>query len=171
VAGPFHALIQEAGLPLDVIDRLIEARVQDVYGVPFEDRVAFDAYLDATAGGLMWLASACVGGRDEAGARGLGWALGLANYLRAVPELEARGRHPLPDGQAEAIQDLAKDGLQRLATAKGRVPMAAALAAWQARGLLRQVMADPRVVADGAMGLSEFGRRGWLVWAAFTGRI
>ncbi len=171
VAGPFHALIQEAALPLEVIDRLIEARIHDVYGEPFADGVAFDAYLDDTAGGLMWLAAKACGGTDESAARALGWAMGLANYLRAVPELEARRRQPLPDGRAEAVQALAKDGLQRLATAKGRVPLAAALAAWQARGLLRQVVANPAVVANGAMGLSEFALRGGLLWAAFTGRV
>ncbi len=171
VAGPFHALIQEAALPLAVIDRLIEARIHDVYGEPFADGAAFDAYLDDTAGGLMWLAATACGGTDESAARALGWAMGLANYLRAVPELEARGRQPLPDGRTEAVQALAKDGLQRLATAKGRVPVPAALAAWQARGLLRQVVANPAVVANGAMGLSEFALRGGLLWAAFTGRV
>ncbi|CAM8651061.1 ERG9 Phytoene/squalene synthetase [Paracoccaceae bacterium] len=171
VAGPFHALIQDAALPLAVIDRLIEARIHDVYGEPFADGAAFDAYLDDTAGGLMWLAAKACGGTDEPAARALGWAMGLANYLRAVPELEARGRQPLPDGRAEAVQALAKDGLQRLATAKGRVPVPAALAAWQARGLLRQVVANPAVVANGAMGLSEFALRGGLLWAAFTGRV
>ena len=171
VAGPFHALIQEAALPLGVIDRLIEARIHDVYGEPFADGVAFDAYLDDTAGGLMWLAAKACGGTDESAARALGWAMGLANYLRAVPELEARGRQPLPDGRAEAVQALAKDGLRRLATAKGRVPVAAALAAWQARGLLRQVVANPALVANGAMGLSEFALRGGLLWSAFTGRV
>jgi phytoene/squalene synthetase len=171
VAGPFHALIQEAALPLAVIDRLIEARIHDVYGEPFADGAAFDAYLDDTAGGLMWLAAKACGGTDESAARALGWAMGLANYLRAVPELEARGRQPLPDGRVEAVQALAKDGLQRLAMAKGRVPVAAALAAWQARGLLRQVVANPALVANGAMGLSEFALRGGLLWAAFTGRV
>ena len=171
VAGPFHALIQEAALPLAVIDRLIEARIHDVYGEPFADGAAFDAYLDDTAGGLMWLAATACGGTDEHAARALGWAMGLANYLRAVPELEARGRQPLPDGRAEAVQALAKDGLQRLATAKGRVPVPAALAAWQARGLLRQVATNPALVANGAMGLSEFALRGGLLWAAFTGRV
>jgi len=171
VAGPFHALIQEAALPLAVIDRLIEARIHDVYGEPFADGAAFDAYLDDTAGGLMWLAAKACGGTDESAARALGWAMGLANYLRAVPELEARGRQPLPDGRVEAVQALAKDGLQRLAMAKGRVPVAAALAAWQARGLLREVVANPALVANGAMGLSEFALRGGLLWAAFTGRV
>lgn len=172
VAGPFHAVIQAAGLPLEVIDRLIAARLHDVYGEAFADAAAFETYLDETAGGLMWLAAKACGGEDEAAARALGWAVGLASYLRAVPELEARGRLPLSDGRESAVRALAEAGLQRLdAARRGRVPKAAALAAWQVRGLLRQVQADPRVVADGSMGLSEFARRGGLVWAAFTGRI
>lgn len=172
VAGPFHALIREAGLPLAVIDTLIAARLHDAYGAAFADGPAFETYLDDTAGGLMWLAAAACGGRDEPAARALGWATGLAGYLRAVPELEARGRQPLPDGRPQAIRALAEAGLRRLARVdRGRVPKAAALAAWQARGLLRQVQADPRVVADGRMGLSEFSRRGRLVWAVFTGRV
>lgn len=171
VAGPFHALIQEAALPLAVIDRLIEARIHDVYGEPFADGAAFDIYLDDTAGGLMWLAAKACGGTDEPAARALGWAMGLSNYLRAVPELEARGRQPLPDGRAEAVQALARDGLQRLVSTRGRVPAPAALVAWQARGLLGQVVKDPTVVANGAMGLSEFARRGGFLWAGLTGRV
>lgn len=171
VAGPFHALIREADLPLPVIDRLIEARVRDVYKEPFADAAAFSDYLDDTAGGLMWLAAKACGGQNEAAARALGWAMGLANYLRAVPELEARGLHPLPDGRAEAVRALADEGLRRLAAAKGGVPTAAAFAAWQARGLLAQVARDPGLVARGAMGLSEFARRGGLLWAALTGRV
>jgi hypothetical protein len=97
--------------------------------------------------------------------------MGLANYLRAVPELEARGRQPLPDGRAEALQALARDGLQKLVAARGRVPAPAALVAWQAGGLLGQVVKNPTVVANGAMGLSEFARRGGLLWAGLTGRV
>jgi 15-cis-phytoene synthase len=54
---------------------------------------------------------------------------------------------------------------------KGPRGGAALLAGWQAEGLLRQVVRDPSVVADGRMGLSEFARRGTLVWQAVTGRF
>lgn len=171
VAGPLHGVIREAGLPVEVLDRLIAARIRDAYGEGFADGADFAAYLEDTGGGLMWLASVACGGQDEAAARALGWALGLANYLRAVPELEARGRRPLPDGRAEAVRGLAKEGLARLEAARGRVPGAAALAGWQARGLLRQVVKDPMVVAEGRMGLSEFARRGGLLWASTIGRV
>ncbi len=171
VAGPFHAVIQEVGLPLEVIDSLIAARLHDAYGEPFADLDAFDVYLDDTAAGLMWLAAKACGGTDETAARALGWAMGLANYLRAVPELEARGRLPLPDGRPIVIQDLAVMGLEKLALARGKVPKAAALVAWQTRGLLRQVEHTPGLVAAGGMGLSEFARRGGLLQAAVIGRV
>lgn len=172
VAGPLHGVIYAAGLPVAVLDALIAARVRDAYGEAFADQAAFDAYLEDTAGGLMWLAAKACGGADEPAARALGWALGLANYLRAVPELEVRGRHPLPDGRAVAVRALAEQGLAKLAEARrGAVPKASALAAWQAKGLLMQVQVDPMVVAEGRMGLSEFARRGGLLWAALSGRV
>lgn len=177
VAGPLHQVITEAGLPIDVLDRLVAARRWDVYSDAFEDEAHFDAYLDETAGGLMWLAAKASGAPDAAEpvARAAGWALGLANFLRAVPELESRNRIPLVDGRAEAVRDLARVGLARLSKARaGRRELGqgapALLAAWQAEGLLRQVEDDPRVVSEGAMGLSEFARRGGLAWAALTGR-
>lgn len=171
VVAPFHAVIRAAGLPLPVIHEIIHARRQDAYGEPFADQPAFAHYLDATSGGLMWLAARACGGSDEAAARDLGWAQGLANYLRAVPDLVARGRHPLPDGRPEVVRALAQEGLERFQRARrGHVPIAAALAAWQTKGLLKQVVADPTRVADGAMGLSEFARRGSLLWHAMMSR-
>ncbi len=177
VAGPLHDLILRAGLPVDVLDRMAEARRWDIYKDAFEDRAAFDAYLDHTAGGLMWLAAKACGAGDaaEAPARAYGWAAGLANYLRAVPELESRGRLPLVDGRVEAVQALARDGLARIAQARaGRRLVGAAgpafLVGWQAEALLRKVVDDPRVVAAGALELSEFTRRGRLMWQAASAR-
>jgi 15-cis-phytoene synthase len=174
VAGPLHLVIREAALPVDVLDALIAARRWDVYRDPFADRQAFDAYLDATGSGLMWLAACALGSSQnhEAPARDLGWAMGLAGFLRAVPELEARGRIPLVAGNTAALVDLAQDGLNRLRRARrGKIPAAAALAAWQVSGLLGQVVADPHRVASGSLGLSEFDRRRFLVWQTLTGRF
>jgi phytoene synthase len=177
VAGPLRDLIAGAGLSVAVLDRMAAARVWDVYKEAFEDQADFDRYIDETSGGLMWLSAKACGAADqaEASVRAYGWAAGLAGYLRAVPELEKRGRLPLVDGRAEAVQELARVGLAKLAQARaGRALVGKAapalLAGWQAEGLLKQVVTDPRVVAEGRMGLSEFVRRGGLVWQAFTGR-
>ncbi len=172
VAGPLHDLIHDAGLPIDVMDRLIAARQWDIYRDAHADQAALDRYLEDTGAGVMWLAAKATGATAEAVARDLGWAAGLAGYLRAVPELEARGRVPLVDGRPDAVRALAERGLARLARArKGPRAGAALLAGWQAERLLRQVLRDPAVVAEGRMGLSEFARRGGLFWQALTGRF
>ncbi len=174
VAGPLYDLIRTTGLPVAVLDRMAAARRWDVYRDAFADRSAFDAYLMDTSGGLMWLAALALGAPPEAEAqvRDLGWATGLANFLRAVPDLEARGRVPLVDGRPQAVRDLAAEGLARLRATRGArvgAGRAALLAGWQTAALLAQVQRDPTVVAEGRMGLSEFSRRGRLAWQALGG--
>jgi len=87
VAGPLYDIRDT--LPLAVMDRLVAARMWDVGR---DAHTELDAYLEDTGGGLMWVAARALGAPDaaEGVARGMGWATGLANYLRAVPELEAR---------------------------------------------------------------------------------
>ena len=178
VAGPLSALIREAALPVEVMDRLVEARRWDVYRDAFEDRAAFDAYLEDTGAGLMWLAGRALGAgaAGEAALRGLGWAVALAGFLRAVPELEARGRVPLVDGRAEAVAALARDGLARLAGARAGLrrlgpARAATIAGWQAEGLLRMAAREPGRVAAGGMALPEFARRWGLLRAGLRGGL
>jgi hypothetical protein len=170
VALPLAQVVRAVRLPLDVLDRLVAARRWDIGRAPFADDAAFTAYLDDTAGGLMWLAAKALGaGADEEpAAREAGRAAGLAAFLRAVPELGARGRAPLVDPRPEAVAALARDGLARLARSGRGSPALriARLAGWQTQALLRQAARDPAAVAEGRMGRSEFARRGSLLWAA-----
>ncbi|WP_103256143.1 phytoene/squalene synthase family protein [Tabrizicola aquatica] len=171
VAGPLHDLIREAGLPVEVLDRLIAARRWDIHREPHDGPEALSDYLEDTGAGLMWLAARALGAPDaaEAPVRDYGWATAAAGYLRAVPVLAERGRQPLPQGFAP--QDLAQRGLQRLAEARGsrgKVPRKVApalLAGWQTEGLLRQVLAGAASPA-----LPEAQKRWRLLWQAFTGR-
>ena len=169
VAGPLHTLIRDFGLPVAVLDRLIAARRWDIHKEPHE---SLEDYLEDTGAGLMWLAARALGAPDtaEETVRAYGWASAVAGYLRAAPELQARGRQPLPDGVNAA--GLAHQGLKKLALARaGRktVPKAAApalLAGWQAEGLLRQAVGE----RSSSLQLTEFQRRGRLLWQAFSGR-
>ena len=178
VAGPLHGVIAGLGLPVAVMDRLIVARRADIDVTPFADAAAFDAYIEATGAGLMWLAARSVGAPDaaERAVRDYGWAAGLASYLRAVPQLIARGRVPLVDDTAPAIAALAAQGLHRLTQAQAarrsvpRAVLPALLAGWQTRTLLRQAATAPERVRQGGLGSSEFARRGGLLWQAATGR-
>jgi hypothetical protein len=154
-----------------VLDRLVQARRWDIYRDPFEDADHFSAYLDQTAGGLTWVAAQATGATEgEAAVRDIAWASGLANWLLAIPELEARGRLPLVDGRETAIRDLAQSGLDRLGRAVAPKPARAALlATWRAGHLLQRAVADPSRVAAGALPGSEFRRRLGLLWRSIAG--
>lgn len=178
VAGVLHQLIVEKNLPLKVLDDLIAARRHDAWGEPFEDQIAFEAYIEDTGAGLMWLAGLALDAPPEAEAamRHYGWAAGLANYLLAVPALEARGRQALPNCSDSAVQALAKQGLERLAKARAlrrSIPKGvrpALLAGWQSEAILRRALEVPQAMHEGSLRPSEFSRRGRLLWQATTGR-
>lgn len=178
VAAPLQQLLAESGLDPKVLDQLIVARHWDIHRAPFADQGSFDAYIEATAAGLIWAAAQVLGAPPlaEAPFRALGWAAGLASFLRAVPQLTAKGRAPLVDDGPQAIRALAQRGLDRLSTARSLradfgPAAAAALAAWMAAPILGQAAREPSRVAAGTLGLSEFNRRGRLMWMTATGRF
>ncbi|MDZ7709930.1 MAG: squalene/phytoene synthase family protein [Roseovarius sp.] len=108
---------------------LIEARRWDIGRDPFADEGDFTRYIEATSGNLIRAAARALGPAEEAALMDAGFALGLANWFRAIPALEAAGRKPLPDGRPEAVRALAREGLRRLAkvrSGRGAVSRAAA---------------------------------------------
>ncbi|MBY6200423.1 squalene/phytoene synthase family protein [Maritalea mobilis] len=176
VAAPLSEAVRPEDAPL--LDRLVAARRWDIYRDAFEDAAHFEDYLDATGANLAWVAARALGAgpRAEQAVRDHAWAAALANFLRAVPELERRGRVPLVDGRPEAVRDLAQRGVERLAAARARrreVPKAAApalYAGWQADSILRQAVAEPTRVAEGRLGMGEAASRFRLARVALTGR-
>ena len=133
-----------------------------------------DRYLEDTGGALMELAARALGAEARVAglARGAGWAMAVAQFLRAAPDLSARGRVPLVDDGPDALRDLAARALARLDAVRG-VPRGVAPAfwpGWQTRGLLRRVATDPAAVTEGRMALPEFTRRAGLLWRALSGR-
>lgn len=176
-----HDVVTPLALVIDadgatVLDRLIVARRWDVYRDPFEDAAHFESYLADTGGGLMQVAAQALGRCPAEVAQDVGYALALANWLRAIPALEAEKRVPLLDGRPEAVATLAQDGLVRLARAqvrRGEVSKPARqafLAAWEAGAILTQAAREPERVANGALGQSEFAKRVGLMWRAASGR-
>jgi len=158
------------------LDEMVTVRHWDIYRDPFEDPGHFERYINQTSGSLMSVAARCLGTVDEGVVRDFAYGTGLANWLRAVPELQARGRMPLLDGSHEAIRALASDGLERLTRARGnralvsRAAGPALLVGWQAQSLLRQALRDPGRVEAGTLGQSEIGRRLSLMAKVVTGR-
>jgi phytoene/squalene synthetase len=158
---------------------LAEARRWDCWREPFDTRGAFDAYLDATAGNLMWAAARALGAPAgaEPAVRDFGWGAGLAQWLRAAPALEARGRFPFVDGRPASLAALAAEGRGRIARARASartVPKGARPALWTAPGadaILRQAEADPARIAAGSLGTSPFRQSLTLARNALTGRF
>ncbi len=176
VATPLAGVIDPEAAA--ILDHAVAARRWDVYKEAFEDAAAFEAHIDATSGGLMWVAARALGATPgtERIVRDFAFGAGLANWFRAIPELEARGRRPLVDGRAGAVQELARTGLQRIRSARGSrhglgpAAAPALYAGWQASAILRQAAASPERVVEGRLGLSEFGRRARLLALGLTGR-
>ncbi|MXY32993.1 MAG: phytoene synthase [Boseongicola sp. SB0664_bin_43] len=166
VIAPLADVLDSEGA--QVLDRLVQARWRDLHSQPFGDVGQFREYLDATGGGLMWVAARALGGDDEAGFRALGRISGLANFLLAVPRLNARMDWPLPVGGPETVQQLARDALTELrALQLPKAGRAASLASWRAGTILRRAADEPDRVAHGTLPESEFRRRLSLIWAGY----
>ena len=159
----------------DSLDALVEARRWDIYKDPFEDANAFRAYLDKTTGNLLVAGCQMLGVADEDAVRNIAFAHSLVRWFQAIPELENQGRRPLVDGRVQAVQALAQEALvRRRAVEASKISKAARAAlycTWQDAALLKQVIADPMLVADGALGLSEFRRKSSLLAMSTFNRL
>lgn len=178
VVTPLAQVIRQRGLGKAPFAALVEARRFDIYRDAHADQPAFDAYVDATAGGLMWLAAQALGAGPEleAGVRRTGFASGLASLLTAAPALMAAGRRPLPDGGAAVIAGLGERGLGLLDESRSlhrenRSLRPATLAAWRARQVLQRAVRDPQSVLQGEAQMSEAGRKLLFMRRYITGKI
>lgn len=177
VAAPLAAAMPPDCAPL--LDALVAARRWDIYRDAFEDAAHFDAYLDATSGNLTWAGARALGAAPEAEApiRALAFAAGIAALLRAVPDLQARGRIPLLDGTGAGVRDLAERGLAKWAEGRAgrgliaRPARAALLALWRTRPTLISARDLPERVIEGKLDESEFARRGRLLLSQLRGGI
>ena len=159
-----HEVVDELAKILDKdacvsLDALIAARRWDIYTDPFEDEAHFDDYIHATSSNLMQVAANSLGAADQKTLRYVGYASGLANLFRAIPDLEQAGRKPLVDGRHIAVRTLAERGLECLKRARSTKHMVAKAAApalttaFLARPTLLQAMKTPERVAAGELGL------------------
>ncbi len=158
-----------------LLDGLVEARRWDIGSDPFDDEGAMWRYLDATTGTLLWVAAEALGAPsdDEPGVRQAARAVALANWMLALPELEARGKRPMHDGRPETLAALAAGALRDLTAQRGLGLSArqALLCGWRARRTLTMVVRQPRRVAHGALVAPDLQRSLTLIRARLTGRI
>ncbi|MRU14438.1 phytoene synthase [Roseovarius sp. A21] len=159
------------------LDDLILARRWDIGREPFEDMAAFRRHIRDTSGGLLVVAGQALDRSAPAEVlEQAGFALGLANWLRAVPALEAAGRIPLVEGTAQAVRALAQEGVDSLQAARrgrGDIPPAARpalLPVAQAEAVLHRAASRPARVGEGTLDPAPIRRRLALMRAALTGR-
>lgn len=96
------AALTTGRLPREPLDRMIDTRSADLEREPFGDEAALTAYLDGTAGAVMWAAAVLLdpGARPEhveAAGRAWGWA----GVWRAGGAWAARGRRWRPQNWAD----------------------------------------------------------------------
>lgn len=151
------------------IEALIEARARDFDAAPFSAWGDLEAYVDATAGGVMRLAlAACNASAPEALVRHGARAWGLTGLLRAAPIWRARGRTVLPSGAD------AHDLVARARAAHGEARALARQApseAFPALGYVALVPAYLKALEQGRTETALFGRQLRLIWASATGGL
>jgi phytoene/squalene synthetase len=173
VATPLARVLDAEAARL--LDALIAARRSDTERAPFDGDAAFRDYIAATSGNLVRVAARALGPAEDAVVRDTGFALGIANWLRAIPALEKAGCRPLPDGRAEAVRGWAQEALTSLAAARAarsQVSHAAApamLPLWEAGPVLRRAARRPADVGRGALEPAPARSRALLLARALSG--
>ena len=121
VAQGMADAVRRGNLRRDVLDRLIQARLDDAQRAPFADEGSVLAYLDDTAGALMQAAVALLGGQADpliVQAVGRAWGLAAARRLIAPDRLPA-------SLTPERMRDLTRQFLRASRVALRSLPVAA----------------------------------------------
>lgn len=150
----------------------VTARRRDAQRLPMASTDDLGDYVAETGGTLMWVAARALGSTQQARARDLGAAAGLANYLLGVPLFLARGINPLPEMTTNQFQDLITKHLAMARKPGGAERPSppqriAELAGWRAAGILERARRDPSAIPEGRLPEPEALRRLGLLRARF----
>jgi hypothetical protein len=159
-----------------LLDQTVSARRWDIHKAPFKNAAQFDRHIDHTTGHLMWIAASALGPASEEVVRDAAYATGVANWLRAIPELEARGRVPMVDGSPGAVQTLSQTALSRLQQARrsragiSRAARPALMVVADTETVLRAAMSTPGRVGTGQLPHPGAAEQLRFTWRAVSGR-
>lgn len=147
------------------------ARMRDCARESFGSAAEVVDYVDATTGNLIWQAVLGAGAapEQEAAVRRRARGIGLAAWLRALPELQELGVG-LALFSPELVRELAKEGQEALVRAP-RLPrtLAPIMFSVDARITLSAAFTDPERFRKSAPAVSEFHRRFALAKLALLG--
>jgi len=160
--------IRAHDLPRAPFDALIEARHADLEAAPFADWVAVEAYLDATAGSVMRVASAAAGAPlADSFIAPAARAWGLVGLLRARGAMAMHGHALLP--RAVSLEDVlqrVRASLVSARAAQGRIPTEA----FPACGYIALTPAYASALSEERESLALLTRQVRLLAASATGR-
>lgn len=182
--------VDQCELPLDKLSAMVEARRTDIYKDPPKDLAAFDDYINRTSGHLMTLAAKTLGVDEQAMPHiaDFAYGVGVANLLKALPDLYSRGHHPLPINNAIDAEGIFSDDAvpqlsQIIEQAKNRIKSArkhrreisnsalpALLNGYQADYILSEAAKDVKNVLHASLETSEFRKKANLLLRHMTGR-
>ncbi len=142
IAAALLDTIARFDLPLDAFERLIEAKIFDLYDDPMPDMAALEVYCGDTSAILIGLAARVLaeGGEEEiaAAAHPAGIAHGLTAMLRALPVHAARGQMMLP------VDALERHGVARDDVSAGRTSPALERVLAEIRARAREALDETR---------------------------
>lgn len=154
------------------LDTLVLMRHRDLELAPFADAGALQHYLEETGGRLL-LSAASVLQAETTGLADAGYAGALAGYFRAVAELRARGRRPLPDERPETLAAMARDGLVRWRAARAaavdRRAIPALRSLWRTPALLDLAAQEPARILRGGLDTAPVRRHLSLIRCRLSG--
>lgn len=124
----------------------VEARRWDIYSDPFNSHEDLQSYLEKTSAPYFEI----IANRQDGDITALSRAIAASNFLRAIPDLIARGKRPLYDGKPEAVRDIAKSALHSLTSIRmNRTTRLIFLSGYLARHYLEQAAKTPETVHSG----------------------
>lgn len=116
IGEAFADVIARRELPRAAIDRMLEARIFDLYDDPMPSRTAFEAYAGETTSTVIMLAAMILGSdatsriSDAAGHAGV--AETVADVLRSLPVTRLRGQVYIPADILSAVGCTSQDFLK-----------------------------------------------------------
>lgn len=151
-------LVNATGCTADPLVRILESRCRELEPLPFANYTEFESYIEGTSSEMMWLAARLLGATNDAEdtVRQYGWAVGVANFLRAVPKLEAGGRM-MVNWSAISPNEVVGEATRRLENARlsrsivPRRVRPALIAGWRVDAALRRVELGFDRVAEGRL--------------------
>lgn len=142
IAAALIDTVQRFSLPVADLERLIEARIFDLYDDAMPDLATLEAYCRDTSATLIRLAARVLAAGHDPGidavAGHAGVAHGITLLLRALPQHSARGQVYLP------LDVLARHGLAREDVLKGEATPALAAALEDLRAKVREELTATR---------------------------